>query len=334
MAIGASRGGCFQVGRRPSGFTGGSELGRAGFVARGKRVQDFEGRTAVVTGGASGMGLAFASAFARLGMNVALADIEEGALRKAAGAIESLGVGVVPVVTDVGDGEAMDHLADVTRTQFGVPDVVCLNAGVTAPSRPVDQLTTNDWKWVFDVNLWGVVHGLRVFLPEMKAHDEGHVVMTASVAGLTSFPLMAPYNATKHAVVTIAETLFAELRNEGSGVHVHCLCPGAVSTNIAGAERNRPKSLANAEEERTASSDTSAQELDALTERLRGLSKTPEEVAELVVEAIVEGRFWIETDVYYREAIQARHRAIETRIEPPIAQSVADPYLKATEEAG
>jgi NAD(P)-dependent dehydrogenase (short-subunit alcohol dehydrogenase family) len=296
-------------------------------------VRDFEGRTAVVTGGASGMGLAFAEAFARLGTNVVLADIEEAALRTAAGAIESLGVSVVPVVTDVADGAAMDHLAEVTRSQFGPPDVVCLNAGVTSPSLPIEQLTANDWKWVFDVNLWGVVHGLRVFLADMKARNSGHVVMTASVAGLTSFPLMAPYNATKHAVVTIAETLHAELANDASGVRAHCLCPGAVSTNIAAAERNRPKSLQNAADPGDAARLSPGQDLGEFAEQLQQRSKPPEEVAGLVVEAIMEERFWIETDGYYREAIQARHRAIETRSDPPVARSVADPYLRDAVES-
>jgi NAD(P)-dependent dehydrogenase (short-subunit alcohol dehydrogenase family) len=298
-------------------------------------MQDFEARTAVITGSASGMGLAFAEGFARLGMNVVMADVEEWALRSAAAGIEALGASVLPVVTDVGDAAAMDHLAEVTRAHFGTPQVVCLNAGVTAPTRPVEQLTANDWKWVFDVNVWGVVHGLRVFLPDMKGRDEGHLVVTASVAGLTSFPWMAPYNASKHAVVTIAETLHAELVNQGSGVRVHCLCPGAVTTKIGEAERNRPKALQNADEGgRGAGSDAGETDFAELADRLQGLSKQPREVAELVIRAIVEGRFWIETDAYYRDAIRARHRAIETRADPPAAQSVVDPYLKEPAEGG
>lgn len=291
-------------------------------------MRDFEGRTLVVTGGASGMGLAFAECFAREGTNVVLADIEEGALRRAATRIEALGVGVLPVVTDVSDEAAMDHLGEATREAFGAADIVCLNAGVAPSTAPIETLTTNDWRWTFDVNLWGVVHGLRVFLPEMQSRDAGSLVVTASVAGLTSFPWLAPYNATKHAVVSIAETLHAELANVGSQVRVHCLCPGMVATNIGDAERNRPKTLANPDASGAPAAGTPAQaDLSQFAGRFERIARQPAEVAERVLAAVVEGRFWIETDAYYRDAIAARHRAIETRSAPPVAETIMDPYL-------
>ncbi|MCR9096107.1 MAG: SDR family NAD(P)-dependent oxidoreductase [bacterium] len=288
-------------------------------------MQDFEGRTAVITGSASGMGLAFAESFGRVGMNVVLADIEEDALKAAAARVESLGATVLPVVTDVGDAAAMDHLGEATREAFGAAHVVCLNAGVSAPTVPMDALSANDWQWTLDVNLYGVIHGIRVFLPGLKAQDEGCVVVTASVAGLTSHPWLAPYNASKHAVVSIAETLHAELVNTGSNVTAHCLCPGMVATNIGTSERNRPKALA--DEVANVSMPGAMGELGEDVDEFLKLAQTPDAVAERVLAAVVEGRFWIETDAYYRDTIKARHHSIETRTAPPVAKSVMDPYF-------
>ena len=286
-------------------------------------MRDLEGRTAVITGSGSGMGLAFAESFARVGMNIVLADVEEKALRSAAAAVEALGVSVLPVITDVGDEASMDHLAEATRERFGGADVVCLNAGVSAPTGPMETLTTNDWKWTLDVNLWGVIHGIRVFLPELKAKDSGHFVITASIAGLTSYPWLGAYNASKHAAVGISETLHAELEETGSKVRVSCLCPGAVATNIGTAERNRPKELAN---ETTATPDQG--DLKEFAATFEGFAKAPAAVAELVLEAVVEERFWVETDEFYREPIRARHRAIETQADPPARGMILAPYLE------
>jgi NAD(P)-dependent dehydrogenase (short-subunit alcohol dehydrogenase family) len=288
-------------------------------------MREFEGRTAVVTGSASGMGLALAETFGREGMNVVMADIEEGALRAAAARVESLGARVLAVPTDVGSESAMNRLGETTREAFGSAQIVCLNAGVAAPTAPMETLTVNDWRWTFDVNLWGVVHGIRVFVPDMKAQNEGHVVVTASVAGLTSYPWLGPYNATKHAVTSIAETLHAELANAGSAVSVHCLCPGMVATNIGDAERNRPKALEN--ESGAMAGVPAAADLSRYADRFAAIARQPSEVAERVLAAIVEGRFWIETDEYYRATIGARHRAIETRTAPPVAETIMDPYL-------
>ncbi len=289
-------------------------------------MRDFEGKTAVVTGSASGMGLAFATCFAREGMNVVMADIEEKALRAAAAEVEAVGASVLPVVTDVGNEAAMDHLAEATRGAFGTAHLVCLNAGVAAPTLPMEELSANDWRWTLDVNLFGVIHGIRVFLPEMKAQNEGSLVVTASVAGLTSHPWLAPYNASKHAVVSIAESLHAELANVNSDVNVHCLCPGMVATNIGDSERNRPKELENKKAQPFTPGGSA--DLSQFADSFEKIAKAPAEVAELVVEAVVEERFWIETDPYYRESIKSRHRAIESFSSPSVAESMIDTYIK------
>jgi NAD(P)-dependent dehydrogenase (short-subunit alcohol dehydrogenase family) len=282
-------------------------------------VQSFENKTAVVTGGASGMGFAMASVFAREGMNLVLADVEKGALREAVAKIEAMGVEAIGVPTDVSSESEMDHLGEVVRERFGTPDVLCLNAGVAGGGGPSHLLTTKDWKWALDVNLYGVIHGLRAFLGGMRERNSGHIVMTASVAGLTSFPGSLPYNATKHAVVGVAETLFSELRDAESGVGVHCLCPGLVSTNIVHSERNRPKELQNPGKGATGM-DPGVQKM---VEGVFASAKPPAEVAELVFAAIVENRFWIQTDEFFRDSIKARHRAIgRDRSERPSSRDV------------
>lgn len=286
-------------------------------------MQDLEGKTAVVTGSASGMGLAFAECLGREGMNVVLADIEEKPLRVAAAAVEALGASALPVVTDVSDAASMDHLGEATREAFGGAHLVCLNAGVAAPTGPMEDLTTKDWEWTLGVNLWGVIHGIRVFLPELKAQNEGHFVITASVAGLTSYPWLGPYNASKHAAATIAETLHSELAEAGSEVRVSCLCPGAVATNIGAAERNRPKELQNEKP----GAGLSLGSMDDFAETFVGFAKGPAEVSELVLAGVLEERFWIETDEFYRESIRDRHQSIERRSDPPARGMILDPYL-------
>lgn len=285
-------------------------------------MQTFENKTAVVTGGASGMGFAMASVFAREGMNLVLADVEKGALREAVARIEALGVEAVGIPTDVSSESEMDHLGEVTRERFGTPDILCLNAGVAGGGGPSHLLTTKDWKWALDVNVYGVIHGLRVFLGGMREKNAGHIVMTASVAGLTSFPGSLPYNATKHAVVTIAETLFSELADAGSQVAIHCLCPGLVSTNIVHSERNRPKELMNPGKGATGM-DPGVQKM---VESVFKAAKPPDEVAELVFAAITQNRFWIQTDEFFRDSIKARHRAIENDEAPPARGSLLTVY--------
>src|SRR5438270_2220448 len=182
-------------------------------------MQDLKGKVAVVTGAASGIGNAMATRFAEEGMRVVLADIEEGPLADAEKRLGDGGATVLGVPTDVSKGDQVDALAARTFDAFGTAHVVCNNAGV-ATGGPMWTLTESDWAWVLGVNLWGAIHGVRAFVPRLVEQGEGHVVNTASMAGLTSAPMMGPYNVSKHGVVTISETLAAELALHGSPVKV------------------------------------------------------------------------------------------------------------------
>ena len=205
-------------------------------------MDDLTNRVAVITGGASGMGRAFSQRFAEAGMKVVVADVEAPPLEETVEQLSDSGAEIIGIVCDVSDHSAVLELKTRTEEAFGPAQVVCLNAGVGAGGT-LAETTLSDWKWVVDVNLWGVVHGVDVFLPGLRERNEGHIVFTASVAGHYSFPRLGPYAATKYGVVAIAETLHAELREEASAVGVTCLCPGLVSTNIFDSERNRPETL-------------------------------------------------------------------------------------------
>src|SRR5258706_11754428 len=207
-------------------------------------MQSVRDKVAVVTGGASGIGYAMAERFAAEGMKVVLADVEPTALEAACGRLAAAGADVLGVPTDVACGAAVEVLARRTIERFGKVHVLCNNAGVSV-GGPLWEHTEDDWTWVLGVNLWGVVHGVRAFVPIMiRQNEPAHVVNTASLAGLTSNPFLGIYNVTKHGVVTISETLAQELAFVGAPVKVSVLCPGFVQTKIADSHRNRPTDLA------------------------------------------------------------------------------------------
>ena len=263
----------------------------------------FEGRTAVVTGAASGMGRAFAERFGALGMNVVLADVEEPRLNEVAGNMRESGSNVLPVVTDVGSEASIDSLAAKAFDTFGAVHVLCNNAGVGG-GGPMHELTTKDWKWVLDVNLWGVIHGIRAFLPTMlESGEEGHIVNTASMAGMISGPMMGPYNATKFAVVAISETLAAEMALVGSQIGVSVLCPGFVNTDIMDSARNRPAELAGRQYE-------GDPEQRAAFKALLESGRQPHEVALMVEDAIRNRRPYIFTDRQFLPPLEARFQTI------------------------
>jgi NAD(P)-dependent dehydrogenase (short-subunit alcohol dehydrogenase family) len=263
-------------------------------------MRELRGRTAVVTGGASGIGRAMAEAFAGEGMRVVLADIEAEALEQAAAALRATGAAALAVPTDVSRAEQVQALADRAVAEYGRVDVVCNNAGV-ALSGPTWEYTLADWEWLLGVNLWGVIHGIRAFVPLMlRQGGEGHVVNTGSIAGLTSNPFMAPYNVSKHAVVTLSETLHKELAAMAAPVKVSVLCPGFVSTRILDSERNRPAALRNP---------TPPERNPSFEEMARAALATgldPAAAAAEVVDAIRHERFWVLTHPEYGKQVRER----------------------------
>lgn len=287
-------------------------------------MKDFTGRVAVITGGASGIGLAVARRLARAGMRIALADVEAAALETAAKTLIAEGAQVLAVPTDVGDPAQMDALAQQIQTELGPVYLAHLNAGVSGGGGPIETLSTEDWAWGLHVNLWGVIHGLRVFLGDMKQRNEGHIVITSSIAGIICSPQAAPYHATKHAVAAIAESLYRELHDAGSGVGVSCLCPGLVDTGFPTSDRNRPAALETPGREAPAAEQQEA--LRNAVSEIFARGATPGHVAECVFEALEEDRFWIYTDEVHREAIAARHRALEAAALPPTGFGALDGY--------
>ncbi len=270
------------------------------------------GQVAVVTGAASGIGLALAEAFAGRGLRVALADVEEEALAAAAARLREAGATTLSARVDVSDAEQVEGLAERVFREFGAAHVLCNNAGVGGDFRPVWEQSLEGWEWVLGVNLWGVIHGVRSFLPRMlEAGAAGHVVNTASIAGVMSMPLGSPYHVSKHGVVTLSESMAFELAERRAPIGVSVLCPGYVRTQIADGARNRPEALRG-----DAASASEARWLDAIRQVLeRGTP--PAEVAACVLEAIAEGRFYVFSHPEWLESAEERFQAI-LRGGPPV----------------
>ncbi len=261
------------------------------------------GRVAVVTGAASGIGRAMAELLAREGSSVVVADLDGAEADTVAAGIRAAGGDALAVDVDVSDPAAVDRLAESTRDRFGRVDVLCNNAGVSTFNMMRDQ-TLDDWRWVFSVDLWGVVHGLHSFLPIMRAQGRpAHIVNTASIAGLLSgVAFIGPYAATKVAVVSISETLAQELAIEQSPIGVSVLCPSSVDTKVMESERGRPSSLG--VEHRTEMAESVRLAIRDSFTGPRGL--TPAQVGEKVLDAIRAKRFWIITHGGERPVFEAR----------------------------
>jgi NAD(P)-dependent dehydrogenase (short-subunit alcohol dehydrogenase family) len=268
-------------------------------------MEQFEGRVAIVTGGASGIGFALAERFAALEMKVVLADVERGALGQAAAKLRERGAEVLDVPTDVSDPDALERLACATLERFGKAHVLCNNAGVQR-SAPTWMLSPSEWKWLIDVNLLGVVHGLRAFIPRMlEQGDPCHIVNTASFGGLVSAPYMSAYAATKFAVVAISEALQAELT--GSNVGVSVLCPAFVKTRLGDADRNMPPAL---EDGLTPAQVEQRRNIGRAAAALVEAGVSTEIVCDAVVDAIVERRFYVITHPEQIGAVKKRTDAI------------------------
>jgi NAD(P)-dependent dehydrogenase (short-subunit alcohol dehydrogenase family) len=266
-------------------------------------MRDLAGKVAVVTGAASGIGLALSRRLGADGMRVMMADVEEPALAAAARSLAAEGIEAATAVTDVSDADAVDALARATLERFGAVHVVCNNAGV-AGGGLTWQIPLPTWNWLVGVNLFGIVHGMRSFLPHLIEQGEGHVVNTASVAGLIAGPFMSPYNATKHAAVAISESLYHDLAAVGSPVGVSVLCPGFVRTRIGEADRNWPASYGPLP---VAQDQPGSEELRQALSSAIEAGLDPAIIATAVRDAIVAGRFWVLTHPELNDAVLGRY---------------------------
>jgi NAD(P)-dependent dehydrogenase (short-subunit alcohol dehydrogenase family) len=269
-------------------------------------VQEMAGKVAVVTGAASGIGQAMATRFVAAGMHAVLADVEEEPLRAVEKALREQGADVLAVPTDVSDGGAVDNLARATIERFGTAHLVCNNAGVAGTSGLSWELTPSTWEWMLGVNVWGVIHGIRAFVPMLVEQGEGHIVNTTSMAGLLGGFGSSPYTASKFAVVGLSESLQAELELIGSPVKVSVLCPGRTATKIGEAKRNWPSRLGPPPQP------MSANQLGPfpIPEIMRAMLETPMDpavVADLVLDAVAAERFWIITHPKEVHALMTEH---------------------------
>ncbi len=253
------------------------------------------GQVAVVTGAASGIGLALSEAFAQRGVRVVMLDVERAALARAAAHVMTRSAEVLPLVCDVSDREALERARDAVLERFGRVDILCNNAGVVVPFGPLWEIDAADWEWILGVNLRGVFNGMSVFTPLLVAQDSGYVVTTASMAGVSTIAGNAAYNATKHAAVSLTETLDADLRAAGSQVGVTVLCCGLVRTRIREAARNRSDQA-----------DTVVQVPEAAARASGAGHMEPEEVAQQVMDAMRKRQLYLFTNPGSEARVRAR----------------------------
>ncbi len=278
-------------------------------------MDSLKGKTAVVTGAASGIGRAMAEVFAEQKMNVVLADIEESALKDAAAELAGKGAVVMAVATDVGSGDSVASLCQATVERFGSVQLLCNNAGVYTGGHVWEQ-TEDDYEWLMRVNQWGIIHGLRHFVPQMiEQGDECHIANTCSMAALCTLPFAGIYHMTKHAALALSECLFHELAMTAPQIGVSCLCPELVNTGIATSSRNRPAHLA--EENVTEMQQMS---MSAIRDATAG-SLPPRVLAERVLLAVQERTFYIlpPEDNPWRDTANMRLQDLRTVRNPSFA---------------
>lgn len=269
-------------------------------------MQELNGKVAVITGGGGGIGKAMAEVFAAEGMKIVLSDINADTLNTAVGSLKAAGYDAIGFQTDVSDPASVDELANLAFEAHGSVDILCNNAGVIDAPTPMWEYTVRDWQWMFGVNFWGLINGIRSFVPRMIEQDtEGHIVNTASIDGFTfgSGPAGAIYGATKHAAVNATESLYMQLVQSGSKLRASILCPGAVNTAfIDAAVASRPDGMQN----ETGWSAERRSQVDELRNLLLG-GLTPEYVAGEVIDSIRQERFYIlpspELDPFIKERV-------------------------------
>jgi NAD(P)-dependent dehydrogenase (short-subunit alcohol dehydrogenase family) len=270
-------------------------------------ITDFGGKVAVITGAGSGIGRALAVRCAAEGMHVVAADIEEGALQET---VQLAGRDTIGVRTDVADGASVAALADTAFGTFGAVHLLCNNAGVFQAGLLWER-TVADWEWVLGVNVWGIIHGIRAFVPRMIAQGgEGHVVNTSSLAGLVSNAYSGPYTTSKFAALAITESLAHDLRVTNASIGASVLVPGSVNTRISASTRNRPAQLAEGQGAEDAAF------LDQVLAEKTATGISPDDVPALVLDAVRAGRFVIPTSAGYDDQIRTRADALLRRDVP------------------
>jgi NAD(P)-dependent dehydrogenase (short-subunit alcohol dehydrogenase family) len=285
-------------------------------------ITDFKGKTAVLTGAGSGFGLECARIGAKLGMNLVLADVQRDALDKAVAEVTSMGAQVLPFQLDVSKAAQVEAMGAATLARFGAPHLVFNNAGIGAGGL-IWENTAKDWEWVLGVNVMGVAHGVRVFTPmmlEAAKNDpayQGHIVNTASMAGLLNAPNMGVYNVSKHAVVSLSETLYQDLQLVTDQVSASVLCPFFVPTGISLSHRNRPEEF----KQRDVKPSKSQMISQAMSEKAVGSGKvSAADVAQMVFDAVAQGKFYIYS---HPKAISS----VQTRLEDVLqARNPTDPF--------
>jgi NAD(P)-dependent dehydrogenase (short-subunit alcohol dehydrogenase family) len=288
-------------------------------------MREFAGKVGVITGAASGIGRGIAARCVGEGMKVVLADVDEAALTETETELKALGGGVLCVRTDVSKRGDVELLAQRAFKTFGGVDLLFNNAGVAGGGSPWEA-TWNDWEWVLGVNLWGVIHGVKVFTPLMlEQNTECHIVNTSSAAGLTAGSFSTPYSVSKHAVVALSENLFLALQQRKALVKVSVLCPGVVHTNIINTEQHRPDELRNETTQPTPAMKAGREAMAAVL----AAAMQPARVAEIVFDAIKREQFYIVTHPEWMELVRLRAEKLLALEDPespaPLVAKIVNP---------
>jgi len=261
-------------------------------------------RVAVITGGASGIGLGMARAFGARGMKLVLADLDEALLHEASEELRAKGIAIETKLCDVSKTDEIDALADLALSKFGQVNVVCSNAGVGLPTS-ARNMKLSDWEWILNVDLWGPIHAVKTFLPILEEQEMGHISATSSVAGLLSSQMMGAYNVAKHGVVALMQSVERELRAKKSHVRASVLCPGPINTNISRHSVSYRPGGGKPKRDSQKAGDT-AKNIQASLEQ----GMHPDEVGELVAESIAADKFWILTHPRWLKLVQKQYDAM------------------------